>query len=57
MRLPPAAEIRAAMLTAGHAPVAKTVPFSQTVSVAGATHVLDDEYQWLRGAAWWQKIY
>ena len=40
------------MLTAGRAPVAKTVPFSQTVSVAGATHVLDDEYQWLRGAAW-----
>ena len=52
MRLPVAADIRAAMLTAGRAPVAKTVPFSQTVKVADTTHVLEDEYQWLRGAAW-----
>ena len=52
MRLPPAADIRAAMLAAGRAPVAKTVPFSQTVQVADKTHVLDDEYQWMRGKAW-----
>ena len=47
-----AAEIRAAMLSAGGAPVAKTVPFSQTVEVAGVTHTLDYEYQWLRWRAW-----
>jgi len=47
-----AAEIRAAMLSAGGAPVAKIMPFSQTVEVAGATHTLDDEYQWMRGKAW-----
>ena len=52
MRLPPAADIRAAMLAAGRAPVAKTVPFSQTVQVADTTHVLEDEYQWMRGKAW-----
>ena len=40
------------MLSAGGAPVAKTVSFSQTVEVAGVTHTLDDEYQWLRGRAW-----
>ena len=37
---------------AGGAPVAKTVPFQQTVEVAGVAHTLDDEYQWLRGKAW-----
>ena len=47
-----AAEIRAEMLSAGRAPVAKTVPSSQTIDVAGVSNTLDDEYQWLRGAAW-----
>mmetsp|Transcript_10813 Transcript_10813/g.25102 ORF Transcript_10813/g.25102 Transcript_10813/m.25102 type:complete len:824 (-) Transcript_10813:462-2933(-) len=47
-----AAEVRAGMLAAGGAPVAKTVPFSQKVEVAGVTHTLDDEYEWLRGKAW-----
>ena len=47
-----AASIRAEMLAAGRAPVAKTVPFTQTVEVAGVKHTLDDEYQWLRGKAW-----
>ena len=47
-----AAEVRAGMLAAGSAPVAKVLPFSQTVEVAGVTHTLNDEYQWLRGKAW-----
>ena len=47
-----AAEIRKEMLLAGGAPVAKTVPSSQTIDVAGTAYTLDDEYQWLRGAAW-----
>eukprot|EP00966_Prymnesium_polylepis_P170467 3940510-Prymnesium_polylepis.2 len=46
------AEIRAAMLSAGGAPVAKTVPSQQVVEVAGTKHTLDDEYQWMRGQAW-----
>ena len=36
---------------AAAAPVAKTVPFSQQVDVAGVVHTLEDEYQWLRGKA------
>jgi len=47
-----AADIRNKMLSAGGAPVAKTVPSSQTIDVAGVTTTLEDEYQWLRGAAW-----
>ena len=47
-----AASIRAGMLAAGGAPVAKTVPSSQTVEVAGVSHTLNDEYQWMRGKAW-----
>ena len=40
------------MLAASRAPIAKTVPSSQTIDVAGVANTLDDEYQWLRGAAW-----
>ena len=47
-----AAEIRKKMLSAHGAPVAKTIPSSQTVDVAGTPYTLDDEYQWMRGAAW-----
>ena len=50
MRLP--AEIRTALLTAGRAPVAKTLPSSQTITVAGTEHILEDEYSWMRGKAW-----
>jgi len=52
MVLVKATELRAGMLAAGGAPVAKTVPFSQQVEVAGVAHTLHDEYQWLRGKAW-----
>ena len=48
----PVAEVRAAMLAAGGAPIAKTVPSSQTVEVAGKVHTLEDEYDWLHGKAW-----
>ena len=47
-----AANIRAGMLSAGGAPIAKTVQSSQLIEVAGVKHTLDDEYQWLRGKAW-----
>ncbi|EOD06648.1 hypothetical protein EMIHUDRAFT_471180 [Emiliania huxleyi CCMP1516] len=47
-----AADIRAGMLAAGGAPVAKVVPSQQVVEVAGVKHTLEDEYQWLRGKAW-----